>query len=139
MAQSIDSPVGFALVIGAAVLLCCSVAAAGDTQVVAYGKKVEFRRNHAILFPDFRLTFVRQRHVPSSVFSRGFVYYDFQATSGGETVEVSWSEGTGDIAPSPFKISGAAFLLELKVSETAGRLKDDELVVRRVSTSSNRG
>jgi len=107
------------------------VAASGDPQVVAYGKKVEFRRNHAIRFPDFRLTFLRQRHVPSSVFPRGFVYYDFQAASGGETVEVSWSEGTGDIAPMRFKVSGAAFLLELKESEAAGRLKDGELVVRR--------
>jgi hypothetical protein len=131
------SPAGFVVgrAIGIVVLLLCGVAASADPTLVAYGKKVEFRRNCVIRFPDFTLTFLQQRHVPSTMFPRGFVYYEFRAHSGEETVDVSWSEGTGEIAPVSFRIASAEFLLELKLSKATGWLKDGELVVRRAEVA----
>ena len=137
MGHAMGSAAGFVAgrAIGVAVLVCCGVVAAADPPVVAYGQKVEFRKDRAIRFADFTLAFLQQRQVLSSAFPRGFVYYDFRATSGEETTEVSWTEGTGDIAPAPFRVAGTAFLLELKLSEAAGRLKDGELVVRRAEAA----
>jgi hypothetical protein len=42
---------------------------------------------------------------------------------------VSWSSGTGDIAPVEFEIGGKHYQLELRHSEKLGKLQDNELVI----------
>ena len=95
----------------------------------AYGAKTRFTKGKPIRFPDFELKFTGERRVPSPQFPRGFVFHDFAATTKTERVAVSWSSGTGDIGPTAFTIAGKRFRLELSRSDTAGRLKPDELVV----------
>jgi hypothetical protein len=97
----------------------------------AYGAKVRYSSEKTIRFPDFELRFTGERRVTTPQFPRGFVYHDFTASTKSERVKVSWSSGTGDIGPAGFTIAGKKFRLELSRSDTAGRLKTDELVVSR--------
>ena len=96
-----------------------------------YGAKVVFRANSPIRFRHFALTFVGERHVAFPEYPRGFDYHDFRLTSGPETLIVSWSAGTGEIAPALFTVAGQRFMLELVHSERRGRLEANELVVTR--------
>lgn len=116
-----------------AILLSCVVVASADPEGAGYGKKVAYRPGQAIRFQDFELTFHRQVCVPWVGHPRGLVYYDFEAVSGDERVGVTWSEGTGEIAAKPFTMAKKGFLLELKLSESVGWLKEGELVVRRAN------
>ncbi len=95
-----------------------------------YGEKTRFEKGRPLTFPDCELVFQGTRKVSSPVYTRGFVNYDFQARAGGKTADVSWSEGTGLIAPKLFTINGEKFVLELKGSKAfKGWLKDNELVL----------
>jgi hypothetical protein len=97
-----------------------------------YGKKERFAKGKALVFPDCELVFTGTRRVSSSAYPRGFLYYDFEARSGGQTKEVSWSSGTGDVGPEFFAVNGRKFVLELGSSAAfKGWLKDDELVLWR--------
>lgn len=82
------------------------------------------------MFPDAELTFLGKRQVASAVYPRGFLYYDFKATSNGASKELSWTGGTGEIGPLYFAVGGRKFVLELKHSEAfKGWMKDDECVL----------
>ncbi len=94
-----------------------------------YGKKVRFEKGESINFPDFSLEYRGQRREASPRYSRGFLFYDFVAKTEHGSVPVSWSSGTGEIAPTRFKIGADEFEIELKRSDKLGPLKDDELVV----------
>jgi len=107
----------------------CSVNAIGDK--AAYGTKVRYRKAVPLHFSDFDLTYDGERRVTPSQYPRGMVFYDFRATQGSDTVRLSWSAGTGEIAPSPFKVGGQGYWLELRRSDTLGTLAPDELVVMR--------
>lgn len=99
-------------------------------QAADYGVKTRFTKGKALAFPDCELTFAGTRRVSSPVYPRGFLHYDFQVSAGGKTVEISWSEGTGLIAPRSFIIKGERFVLELKGSAAfKGWMKDNELVL----------
>lgn len=97
----------------------------------SYGDRVVFREDSPIRFRDFTLTFSGERHVAFPEYPRGFHYHDFLVTSGSETLTVSWSSGTGEIAPASFTVAGRRYLLELVHSERRGRLAANELVVTR--------
>ncbi len=96
-----------------------------------YRAKIVFRQNSPIRFRHFALTFIGERHESFPQYPRGFHYYDFRVVSGSESLTVSWSSGTGEIAPTSFAVSGRRFLLELVHSDRLGSLKADELVVTR--------
>ena len=97
-----------------------------------YGVKTRDQKGKALVFPDCELTFTGTRRVSSSTYPRGFLYYDFEARSGGKTKEVSWSSGTGDIGPEFFEVNGRKFVLELSSSAAfKGWMKDNELVLWR--------
>lgn len=96
-----------------------------------YGARIVFRANSPIQFRHFVLTFVGQRHVSFPEYPRGFDYHDFRVASGSETLTVSWSSGTGEIAPASFSVGGRRYLLELVHSDRRGRLAANELVVTR--------
>ncbi len=103
-----------------------------SAQAADYGVKTRFARGRALVFPDCELVFTGTRKVASSVYPRGFLYYDFKAASGGKTAEVSWSSGTGDIGPEFFEVNGKKFVIELSHSDAfKGWLKEDELVLWR--------
>jgi hypothetical protein len=56
--------------------------------------------------------------------------YDFLITKGDKTQTVSWSSGTGDIAPTAFNVDGKDFLLELGISDVIkGSLGEGNLVI----------
>jgi hypothetical protein len=97
--------------------------------VNAYGTKVSFTKARPLQFPDFILEYAGERRQSSERFPRGFVYYDFIASTASERITVSWSAGTGDIGPAIFTIARKQFWLELVMSDTLGRLKPDELVI----------
>lgn len=121
-----------ALLVAAAALggaLLPAVCVAAGPRPAPYGSKVVFREGSPLAFADFDLTFLGTRRETRPEYPRGFLYLDFRASRGGSSASVSWSAGTGDVGPAPFAFGGKRFLLELKRSERAGALKDDELVV----------
>ncbi len=110
-------------------LLGAGGCAAPGPRPTPYGAKVVFRADSPIQFRHFSLTFLGERDVTSPQYPRPFHYYDFRVASGSETRTVSWSSGTGEIAPTSFTVAGRNFLLELLHSERRGTLKSNELVV----------
>jgi hypothetical protein len=106
--------------------------ALGSCLAADYGKKEQFAKGKVLTFPDCELTFTGTTRVTSSTYPRGFLYYDFEAKSGGKSKAVSWSSGTGDIGPEFFEVNGRKFVLELSSSAAfKGFLKTDELVLWR--------
>lgn len=102
----------------------------GSGLAADYGVKTRFAKGKPLTFPDCELVFAGTRRVSSPAYSRGFLYYDFKATSGGKSKDVSWSSGTGDIGPEFFEVNGRKFVLELGATILAkGFMKDDELVL----------
>jgi hypothetical protein len=115
-------------------VLSSLLAMAGSGLAADYGKKEHFTKGKALAFPDCEFTFTGTRRVSSPAYPRGFLYYDFEARSGGKTKAVSWSSGTGDIGPESFEVNGRKFVLELSSSAAfKGWMKDDELVLWRES------
>lgn len=94
-----------------------------------YGQPVTFGEKRAIDFPDFTLTYLGERQVISENPPMIFALHDFRAAQGTESVDVSWSSGTGDIGPAFFTVGGVDYRLELAQSDELGRLDDNQLVV----------
>lgn len=94
-----------------------------------YRQPVPFRAGVALSFADFRLTYIGDRRVTSPQFAPGFLYRDFRPESAHQVSQISWTSGTGDIAPLPFAVAGRQYRLELQFSESLGRLVPDTLVV----------
>lgn len=98
-----------------------------------YNTVVSFSKGEKITFPDFVLEYRDEREVENT-FPNGnkvkMKFHDFEANNGGERVIVSWSSGTGDIAPSSFEIGGNKYELELRISEKLSKnLAENELVI----------
>jgi hypothetical protein len=94
-----------------------------------YGEKIVFSQNTPVKFEDFTLTYTGERRTNDDKFPRGFVYHDFKIQNQQEEKTVSWSSGTGDIAPASFQIGGKNYELELGLSDKLGKLAENELVV----------
>lgn len=93
------------------------------------GAKVAFSQDTPIQFEDFALTYIGERRVSSDIFPRGFLSHDFKAKTDKEEKTVSWTSGTGDIAPTVFEIGGKSYKLELRMSDKLGKLAENEIVV----------
>lgn len=100
-----------------------------DSAARPYGEKIAFRQNQPIKFADFNLTYTGERRVSSDKFPNGFLYHDFKAKTANEEKTVSWSSGTGEIAPTAFEIGGKNYELELSMSDKLGKLAENELVI----------
>jgi hypothetical protein len=98
----------------------------------AYGTKVKYSKGATIRFPDFDLVYIGTRKEASKVFPNGFTYQDFKVSQGSTSDTVSWSSGTGLIAPRQFKFRGGTYQLMLHYGGAVGKLKSDELVVVKV-------
>ncbi|HEV8268705.1 MAG TPA: hypothetical protein VGR00_10740 [Thermoanaerobaculia bacterium] len=109
------------------VLSASTVLAAADHGT--YGAKMTFAKGESIVFPDFTLEYRGEKKVPSGRPKRGFVRHDFVATAGAEKQAVSWSSGPGDVGPTIFTIAHKKFWVEIGRSDSAGKLKKNEMVV----------
>jgi hypothetical protein len=108
-------------------LVSCGHAA--PEQKASYGALVKYRTGEKIEFPDFAAEYLGERRQTMPVYPRGFLYYDFKISRGKTEKVVSWTAGTGDIAPAQFEIAGKNYQLELRRSDELGKLKDSELVI----------
>lgn len=96
----------------------------------SFGTRVKYALGQKLDFADLTLEFIGERRVPVSPQSaRQFVFYDFKAKQTDEEKIVSWSSGTGDIAPTKFESGGTHYQLELGISDKIGRLANNELIV----------
>jgi hypothetical protein len=102
---------------------------AASKQKALYGTRVKYRVGQKIEFPDFVIEYVGERRQSVSAYPRGFLYYDFKVRNANVEKVVSWSSGTGDIAPVEFEIGGKHYQLELRHSDKLGKLNDNELVI----------
>lgn len=73
--------------------------------------------------------YIGEHRVSNDKFPNGFLYQDFKAKTINEEKTISWSSGTGDIAPTVFEIGGKNYELELRISDKLGKLAENELVV----------
>lgn len=99
-----------------------------------YVTKVNYTLNQTLNFPDFTLRYTGQSKVVPPQYPRGFIYDNFVDKADNAEQKVSWTSGTGDIAPQKFSVTGQKFALELRSSDHFGQLKDDGLVISPVST-----
>jgi len=95
-----------------------------------YNTKVAYRERAALTFPHFTILYKGPVKVTPPKGLHGWDRHEFVVTSEGKEQVVNWSSGTGDIGPTHFEVRGRKFLLELSVSDTLGRLKPGELVIR---------
>lgn len=101
-----------------------------------YETIVSFSKGEKIEFADFILEYVGERE-QKSTFPNGnsfiFHYKDFTVSEKGKPENkktISWSAGTGEIAPASFDFNGKNFTIELSHADKfKGWLKDDELVI----------
>jgi hypothetical protein len=111
-------------------VLLAATACAGEKAPAGYGVIVHFSRGHAVVFPNFSMTYLGERRVSDPKFKPGFTFYDFEVKSAKSTQTVSWTSGTGVIDSASFKVDGRPYELELRGSVIKkGWLKDDEMVV----------
>lgn len=106
--------------------------AAMKNTTAAYGAKVTYSQGTAIHFPDFDLTYIGSRKVPSKVYPRGFTYEDFRASKGSHSTTVSWTSGTGLVVPCAFQFDGQKYQLMLAFGGPGVKLKNNELIVAKV-------
>ncbi len=98
-----------------------------------YNTVVEFEKGKVIKFPDFSLEYMDERSEKKS-FPNGntinFRFYDFKISNEKDSKVISWSFGTGDIAPLDFEFDGKNYQLEMSKSEALNqRLKKNEIVI----------
>jgi hypothetical protein len=120
---------GITLSVVALLAIISGSSAENASKAVAYDAKTRFDQGRALRFPDFELTYVGKRRVEPPQYPRGWWVYDFivRCKTGEQTI--SWSAGTGDIAPARFTVDREEFQLELSRSDRLGTLREDEMVV----------
>lgn len=104
---------------------------AGDS--CSYNTAVKFEQGKILSYPDFTAEYTGIRTVTKDLPNGNkitFRYHDFKINSAAEQKTVSWSSGTGDIAPVRFETAGKKFELELSYSEELKtKLSENELVI----------
>jgi hypothetical protein len=113
-------------------LNACGLYDANKIQTVNYGEKVSYISGNELKFPDFTVKFSGKREVkyPNETSSLKITVLDFTVTKGDKKQTVSWSGGTGDIAPSFFYVDGEDFVLELGQSDVIkGSLGEGILII----------
>lgn len=108
-----------------------------ETSLPAYGSITSFSVNTPLTYPHFTITFTGTKAVtPAAAPQLTFTYYNFTIVSDdGRMRTLSWSSGTGVIAPKHFVVDTQLFALELKAAgENGQQLTDSELVISQVAT-----
>lgn len=101
-----------------------------------YLKPVKYSKNTPVKFADFDMTYVGERR-ESIPFHAGkeitIVFHDFRISNEKESKTITWTSGTGDIAPVNFEFNGSKYRLELRILEKEKKkLADDELVITKL-------
>ncbi len=109
--------------------LFCSKPGGGND----YNTIVKYSKNEKVQFPDFKLEFTgirdEKKEFPNGN-SLNFRFYDFVVSNDKTQKNISWSSGTGDIAPQQFEFDGKEYQLELSYSEKLKtKLSESELVI----------
>ncbi|MFA6065383.1 MAG: hypothetical protein WCW44_03420 [archaeon] len=92
-----------------------------DSCLGKYAKVIDFSKSKNILFPDFSLTFLgTDKEVPKFNKKLLIKTYKFRISNEKEKKQITWSSGTGRVAPRYFEISGKKFILEMVSSEKFG-------------------
>ena len=96
-----------------------------------YGEIVEFVQGEPLVFKDFTLTYQGKKTLPGPNQARFTMKtYYFQIKTEDTEWELTWSSGTGRIAPKKFEVGKDSFTLELKYElGLKKRLEENELVV----------
>lgn len=104
---------------------------AGDS--CSYNTAVKFEQGIILSYPDFTAVYTGVRTVTKDLPNGNNItikYHDFKINSAAEQKTISWSSGTGDIAPVRFETAGKNFELELSYSEELKtKLSENELVI----------
>lgn len=101
-----------------------------DIDKSLYGEKVQYKKGDVIYFLDFAVRPIGERKVDAPDYSVGyFEYEDFEIFTQEEKKVISWSLGTGDIAPEIFMFHDKEFVLEKSTSDILGRIQEDELII----------
>ena len=111
---------------------------AASEREAAYGTRVKYRPGEKIEFPDFTIEYVGKRKKSVPLYPSGFFYYDFKLSKGNVGKIVSWTSGTGDIAPANFEIGGNHYQLELRHSDNLGKLRENEFVIWKTAAAADR-
>jgi hypothetical protein len=122
-------------------LLCCVLvltgaaasAAADDEGKSCFNCAVRYAKDEIIAFDGFTLEFLGRRPQPTPANGQHVRLgdcYDFRVVAPAKTETICWSSGTGEIGPRPFRAGSRCLLLELRRSDTVGKLDDGQLVVR---------
>ncbi|HAX49762.1 MAG TPA: hypothetical protein PK605_04575 [Ignavibacteria bacterium] len=98
-----------------------------------YNTVVKFSKGEQLKFPDFTIEYTGER-TETNQFPNGnsvtMKFHEFAVTSASSNKKVSWSSGTGDIAPAAFEIDGKNFELEMSNSEKLKtKLSENEFVI----------
>ena len=98
-----------------------------------YNTVVKYSKSEKLQFPDFKLEFTgtrdEKKEFPNGN-SLNFRFYDFVVSNDKTQKNISWSSGTGDIAPLDFEFDGKKYQLELSNSEKLKtKLGNTELVI----------
>lgn len=112
-------------------LNACGLSDANKIQNAIYGEKISYTSGKELKFPDFSVKFTgtREKPYPTENSSLKMIFYDFEVKKNDKKQTVSWSSGTGDIAPSFFYVEGADFVLELKRSDVAKDSLDEGVLI----------
>jgi hypothetical protein len=101
-----------------------------------YGKVIKYSTGSIIEYPDFSIRFTGTKHVKPDVYPRGWLVYEFEVLpqNGVTWMRISWSSGTGCIAPTYFKVNRKEFVLELDSSvaepdHEKSNLEENEMII----------
>ncbi len=95
----------------------------------SYPSKTVYSKDQELMFPDFTVIYLGDRHVDHEIYKNGFHYRDFLIKSSDQEQVVSWTSGTGEIVPHNFTVDDKCFYLELGLSDSFGALNSNELVI----------
>lgn len=106
-----------------------------------YGEEIDFRKNKVMEFPDFILEYLGERFGEPTQwvtpeYPKGgtpFVYFDFKATSGNQSIYISDTHGTGNITDKNFKLGDNYFNFENKNGVTIKKITVEDFYQEKLS------
>ncbi len=101
----------------------------------SYNSKVKFRQGKQINFPDFTIEYTGKRSIPGPGNAKwSMTVFNFTLLKGDQPKQISWSSGTGVVAPLLVEFNQEKFIIELGYSPTIKKwLKKNEFVIRKDS------
>ena len=104
-----------------------------NPNAVKYGTPLKYEKEQIIEFADFSIKFIGERRTTSDAYPRGFLFYDFEIFKGDKKQTVSWTSGTGEIAPEYFSFNNKEYVLEMEYAMVLKKQMDNEIIIWRKS------